>query len=247
MENETLLRLKKVEANYNKLKFGFFLLLFGFIGATIYLLLKPAIIPDVIYTRGIVITDSTGRQRILIGAPVPYSKDRVRTDTNLVRKYWAGNFANPSKYMNWYKSYKNSAEGIVFMNEKGFDVVQIGNNLSDPNTGQRMFKCNGMIWNTQEGWERGGAGVNTTSDGQSRSVIGIDDEQGEAIHMVCLEDGGKGIIVSGEQGSLRIGFDKKDGMLFQDKNKFTGMRFFDNNGKILWQQIFTEELEKGSK
>lgn len=42
---------------------------------------------DLIRSKGIIIEDENGRDRILIGAPVPYSKNRVRTDTALVRKY----------------------------------------------------------------------------------------------------------------------------------------------------------------
>ncbi|MCU0404794.1 MAG: hypothetical protein MUE99_09630, partial [Chitinophagaceae bacterium] len=46
----------------------------------------------IIRAKGIVIEDSTGRDRILIGSPIPLSRDRVRTDTSLVKKYWAKNF-----------------------------------------------------------------------------------------------------------------------------------------------------------
>lgn len=95
---------------------------------------------DIIRAKGIIIEDESGRDRILIGAPIPYSNDRVRTDSLLVKKYWASKFKNPNQYMEWYKSYKNSADGIVFMNDKGFDVVQIGDNLSDANVGKRMFR-----------------------------------------------------------------------------------------------------------
>ncbi|MDD2793420.1 MAG: hypothetical protein PHD73_09575 [Sediminibacterium sp.] len=85
---------------------------------------------SIIRAKGIIIEDENGRDRILIGSPIPFSKDRIRTDTTLVRQYWAKQFKNPDQYMEWYKKYKNSAEGIVFMNEKGFDVVQVGDNGS---------------------------------------------------------------------------------------------------------------------
>ena len=62
---------------------------------------------------------------ILIGSPIPFSKDRVRTDTTLVRKHWASKFKDPNQYMAWYKNYKNSAEGIVFMNEKGLMLCKL--------------------------------------------------------------------------------------------------------------------------
>jgi hypothetical protein len=200
---------------------------------------------DLIRTKGIVIEDANGRDRILIGAPVPFSKDRVRTDTAKVRKYWASQFKKPDEYMKWYANYKNSADGIVFMNDKGFDVVQVGDDLSDANVGKRMFRSTGILWNTQTGWERGGAGVNTTDDGKSRPTIGLDDESGEAMHIICLEDGSKGIIIGGENGSLRLGMANKEGELFQNKGKFTGMKFFDNNGKTVWEQnLIKTEIKK---
>ena len=75
----------------------------------------------IIRAKGIVIEDSAGRDRILIGSPIPFSKYRVRTDTSLVRKYWAKNFGDGNQYMQWYKDYYNGAEGMVVMNEQGFD------------------------------------------------------------------------------------------------------------------------------
>ena len=142
----------------------------------------------IIRAKGIIIEDSVGRDRILIGSPIPFSKDRVRNDTNMVRKYWAKRFCNGHQYMEWYKNYYHCAEGIVVMNEQGFDRVLLGDKLADPNTGKRMFQSSGILWNDKEGWELGGAGVNTTEDGKSRSVMGVDDKDGEAVHIVALED-----------------------------------------------------------
>lgn len=197
----------------------------------------------IIRAKGIIIEDSLGRDRILIGSPIPFSPNRVRTDTALVRKYWAKNFGNPNQYMKWYQGYRNSAEGIVIMNELGFDRVLLGDKLADPNIGKRMFEPAGMLWNDKEGWERGGAGVNTTEDGQSRSVVGLDDKGGEAVHLVALEDGTKGMIIGGENGRLMIGMSPKDGQWFENKAAFTGIKFFDTKGKLVWEQ----ELKKVSK
>jgi len=191
---------------------------------------------EIIRAKGIVIEDSIGRDRILIGSPIPHSKNRVRTDTQLVRKYWAKNFGNANQYMKWYKEYYNDTEGMVIMNENGFDRVLVGDKLADPNTGKRMFEPAGILWNDKEGWELGGAGVNTTKDGKSRSVIGVDDRDGEAVHIIALEDGTKGLVVAGENGRLLIGMSKQNGKWFQNKETFTGVKYFDNNGKLLWQQ-----------
>lgn len=191
----------------------------------------------ILRAKGIIIEDSAGRDRILIGSPIPFSKHRVRTDTNLVRKYWAPRFEEQAdQYMKWYKSYYNGAEGIVVMNENGFDRVLLGDKLADPNTGKRMFQSAGILWNDQEGWELGGAGVNTTRDGKSRAVIGVDDKDGEAVHVIALEDGTKGLVIGGENGRLLIGMSKKGGQWFQNKETFTGIKYFDSNGKLVWQQ-----------
>ena len=236
MEKETLQKIQNLENCYEKMKRLFSglatLMVMGLLGLG---LVQTANF-DIIRAKGIIIEDKNGRDRILIGSPIPGSKDRIRTDTLLVRKHWASKFKNPDQYMGWYKGYKNSADGIVFLNDKGFDVVQIGDNLSDPNVGKRLFRSTGILWNTQSGWERGGAGVNTTDDGKSRPVIGLDDDSGEALHLVCLEDGSKGIVIGSEKGSLRIGMAKKEGELFQNKGEFVGVRFFDNNGKLVWEQ-----------
>jgi hypothetical protein len=191
----------------------------------------------VIRAKGIVIEDSAGRDRILIGTPIPFSKDRVRTDTNRVRKHWSKAYGKDAdKYMEWYKKYYHGAEGIVIMNEKGFDRVLLGDKLADPNTGKRMFESAGVLWNDKEGWELGGAGVNTTADGKARAVIGVDDRDGEAVHIIALEDGTKGLVIGGENGRLLIGMSKKDGQWFQNKEAFTGVKFFDTAGKLLWEQ-----------
>lgn len=192
---------------------------------------------DIIRAKGIVIEDAKGKDRILIGAPIPQSKDRIRTDTVKVRKYMANKVhSDVDEYMKWYKNYKHSANGIVFMNEEGFDRVLVGENLADPNVGVRMFENSGILWNDKYGMEKGGAGVNTTKDGKARPAIGLDDDSGEAMHLVCLEDGSKALIISDENGSLRIGTSKKSGELFQNKEKFTGVKYFDTEGKLIWEQ-----------
>lgn len=198
----------------------------------------------IIRAKGIIIEDSAGRDRILIGSPIPFSKDRVRNDTNMVRKHWAKRFGNGHQYMEWYKNYYHGAEGIVVMNEQGCDRVLLGDKLADPNTGKRMFQSSGVLWNDKEGWELGGAGVNTTKDGKSRSVMGVDDKDGEAVHIVALEDGTKGLIIGGENGKLMIGMSKKDGQWFQNKQAFTGIKYFDNKGKLIWEQTMNITPDK---
>ncbi len=191
---------------------------------------------DIIRAKGIVIEDAKGKDRILIGAPIPQSKDRVRTDTTLVRKHWASQFDDPNQYMGWYKRYKNTSNGIVFMNEEGFDEVLVGDDLADPNVGVRNYKISGLLVNNKKGWERVGAGVNTLENGKTRQGFGVDDDSGEAMHMVTIEDGSKALIIADENGSLRIGMAKKTGELLQNKEKFTGVKYFNNKGELIWEQ-----------
>jgi hypothetical protein len=186
----------------------------------------------IIRAQGIIIEDSAGKDRILIGAPLPFSKDRVRTDTALVRKYWSKKYPNADQFMKWYKNYQHSGIGIAILNEQGFDKVVIGEKLPDPNTGKRMFEPTGMFWNDDEGFERGGIGVNKTKDGRYRTAVGLDDKDGEAVHLVALEDGTKGLIIGNEQGRMLLGASPKDGF-FGSKEDFMGIQYFNTKGELV--------------
>ena len=190
---------------------------------------------DIVRAKGIIIEDSSGRDRILIGSPVPASNDRVRTDTALVRKHWAKYFGG-DEYMKAYSTYNNSTNGIIFLNDKGFDKVAIGDKLTDPNTGKRLYEPTGLLWNDDEGFEKGGIGVNKTENGKYRSVMGLDDETGEALHLFTLEDGTKALRIADNDGYLLLGLSKPNGEWFQNKEAFTGIKYFNNKGEVVWEQ-----------
>ena len=57
----------------------------------------------VLRAQGLIIEDEVGRERILIGAPVPEAANRVRTDEARVREVWAPRF--PEAYMDYYQDY----------------------------------------------------------------------------------------------------------------------------------------------
>lgn len=236
-EHEILCRLQKVEKRFKRLQLIFLVfILLTIVSLMSYGFATPETF-NIIRAKGIIIEDQNGKDRILIGAPIPFSKDRVRTDTTKVRQFWGKSFEDmENQYMEWYKKYKHSAEGIVIMNEEGFDRVLLGDKLSDPNTGQRMFEPAGILWNDKQGWELGGAGVNTTNDGKSRSIIGVDSKDGEAVHLVALEDGTNALVINGENGRLLIGTSKKNGNWFKSKDAFTGIKYFDTKGKLVWEQ-----------
>lgn len=46
----------------------------------------------VLRAHGLVIEDSSGRGRILIGAPIPAARNRVRTDLTLAMEAWGKRF-----------------------------------------------------------------------------------------------------------------------------------------------------------
>lgn len=106
MENEVSKRLKDLEGRYKRMK----LLFIVFYCLTVICVLGFGFSKtedfNLIRAKGIIIQDENGKDRILIGAPIPYSNDRVRTDTSLVRKYFASEIypENPRKYMEWYKN-----------------------------------------------------------------------------------------------------------------------------------------------
>lgn len=152
MEKEIFEQMKAIERKFKRMKQLFIGVVSTALIGVFSLAFTSANKLDLIRTKGIIIVDENGKDRILIGAPIPYSKDRVRTDTTLVRKYFASelNPENMDKYMEWYKNYRHSAYGMVVMNEKGIDVMQIGDKLSDPNVGRRIFLPTGILLNNQK-------------------------------------------------------------------------------------------------
>jgi hypothetical protein len=95
-----------------------------------------------------------------------------------------------------------------------------------------MFEPTGMFWNDDEGFERGGIGVNKTKDGKYRTAVGLDDKDGEAVHLVALEDGTKGLIIGNEQGRMLLGASPKDGF-FGSKEDFMGIQYFNTKGELV--------------
>jgi hypothetical protein len=197
--------------------------------------------PGVIRARGIIVEDSVGRDRILIGAPFPESKDRVRTDTAKVNKYWGSRFEG-TEYMKWYSSYHNGGNGIVVMNEAGFDKVLLGDELPDPNTGQRNGTPTGLLWNDEQGFERGGLGLNRLkSNNKYRNVLGFDDETGEALHVGLLEDGSKFIRFAWTDSVLLVGRGTAGNFLFNSRKPFVGLQFTSAKDSIGYRQNFIKK------
>lgn len=78
----------------------------------------------VLRVKGLIVEDSAGHERILIGAPVPAAAHRVRTDTARVRQIWGPGFT--PQYLESYKSYAQSFNGIIILDEQGFERTGYG-------------------------------------------------------------------------------------------------------------------------
>ena len=135
---------------------------------------------SVLTARGLVIVDTQGRPRVLLGAPIPHVSARTRTD---------------------------SVTGLLVLGEGGADRVQVGN-VGGPQVGgvvsRRISASAGIVVNDPKGNERGGFGA--FDDG--RVVLGLDYPDGEAISLAVLpQEGATGIWLNGPtpQGRERVG------------------------------------------
>lgn len=197
MEKEILERLLEVENRYKKMK----RLFWGFLIPTLIAVFCFGFTKiekfDIIRTKGIIIEDEKGRDRILIGPPIHFSKGRVETNSTKGKKYWANKFKNLNQYMELLTNDKNSTEGIIFINEDGLYIIHVADKLSDPNLGKKMFKRTEIFWFTQTGWKLNGIDVNITNDGVSRPIINLNNESGQALQEIYFGEDGKGIIIGG--------------------------------------------------
>lgn len=158
--------------------------------------------PTVLRARGLVIVDSAGRERILIGAPIPYARNRVRTDTLRVAREWARSFPDSAKYMGWYRDYRHSMHGMLVLDERGFDRLAVGDSNPDPNIGRRIGPATGVEVNDARGFERTGYGMLTVG-GSDRVVLGLDGKNGTEGAALSLIDGGRvGLSVYGRKQRL---------------------------------------------
>ncbi len=160
----------------------------------------------VLRAKGLIIVDNEGRERILIGAPVPQARNRVRTDTARVRALWSHRFGNADQYMKWYQNYNHKSNGILILDEQGYDRVCMGDGVPDANIGQRIGKQTGLIFCDNHGFERGGIGVLNVGNDENRVVMALDGENGtDATGISVMEDGETGFFAGGKGYSMFLG------------------------------------------
>ncbi|MCY3610143.1 MAG: hypothetical protein OXH51_01290 [Gemmatimonadetes bacterium] len=160
----------------------------------------------VLRVRGLIVEDDSGRERILIGAPIPEAANRVRTDTARVRELWGPRFPDLERYMGWYEDYQHSTNGIVILSEDGFDRIAIGDPKPDPNIGRRLGPSTGVVINDPEGFERTGYGL-LELDGHYRVSFGLDSDRGTEGLVLTLDDQDRrvGVYVRDEDGRIFLG------------------------------------------
>jgi hypothetical protein len=145
--------------------------------------------PDVIRTRGIVIVDAQGRDRILIGAPIPASHDRIRGDFAKAKQAWGKRYPD----FEWYRGLEHSTNGIVVLDPHGYDRIVLGDPTPDPNIGKRAAPASGIAVNDTNGFERSGWGYFPSLD---RTILGVDTPGGtEGVMVGVLDDSTAGVIV----------------------------------------------------
>jgi hypothetical protein len=173
----------------------------------------------ILRARGLIIQDAQGRDRILIGAPVPDSAARVRTNFRKAVDAWGKRF--PS--MDWYKTLDNSTNGILLLDDRGFDRIAIGDPTPDPNIGRRISPATGIQINDQEGFERTGWGYFAA---KGRVVLGLDSARGqEGVTAFILEDNTTGLSINAGEKSLFLGSAPGEaappefGLLFKEKGR----------------------------
>ena len=156
---------------------------------------------DIVRARGIIIEDAAGRERILIGAPIPAAENRVRTDSARAREAWAGRFPDPDQYMGYYANYRHSMHGMLILDENGFDRVAVGDSTPDPNIGQRIAASTGIQINDDRGFERSGYSV-LKVNGSDRVVLGLDGPRGEGVVLSLVDGNRMGLSVYGPQNTV---------------------------------------------
>jgi hypothetical protein len=159
----------------------------------------------VIKTRGIIVVDDQGRERVLIGAPIPRSKNRVFTDKTRAFAAWKDRIPENAKaYRDNFNKLETGAVGMLVLDENGFDRMSVGGRLPDPNTGKRIGVPTGISVNNDKGFERAGFRV-MNINGDARVALGMDSENGEALTLSVINGIGVGLRMNDSKNKLFMG------------------------------------------
>jgi hypothetical protein len=164
MEEELVNRIRKLENELKSTKYlVIFLILMFIILAFQYITVqqKNQLTVNLVRTRGLILQDEKGRDRILMGNPLPYSELRKRTDKRA---------------------------GLLMMDEMGNDRLFIGKQGALQVKGKlynRIDQGWGFLVNDQHGNERGGLGM---LDSLNSMVLGLNYPGREGIMIVAEPD-----------------------------------------------------------
>lgn len=186
---------------------------------------------DILYAKGIVIVDEEGKERILIGAPIPKSKDRIRDDLDKAKKVW-GEELELNKEWDWFEEMNHDCVGMLVLDENGHDRLAMGSPTPDPNIGIRIGPATGIEINDEKGYERSGYALMPVNGG-NRVALGIDNpgsEEGAVFSM--LEDGTVGLSVydSMKKKGLFIGKSEAKSYYTPGEEAYFGMALRDSLG-----------------
>lgn len=184
--------------------------------------------PSVLRVRGLIVEDGEGRERILIGAPLPDAAHRIRTDPERARAVWGDRFPD----MSWYDNLDHSANGILILDEEGHDRIVIGDPTPDPNIGKRIAPSVGINVNDENGQERSGWGYFPDLD---QVGFGLDRQSGEGLNLFLQNDGTSGMLIRSEGGaqSTFVGQAPAGHFLSGTDDDFSGLVHHDESGPRL--------------
>lgn len=156
-------------------------------------------LPEILTVKGLIVEDEAGRARIVMGAPIPFTEERVRTDRDRVLAEWSERYGGN---MDWYfEGLNHDVFGILVMDENGHDRIAIGSPVNDPNIGRRVEPGHGIVWNDAEGFERGGLSY---FDERGISGLGLDNHHGEGVYLMATDSGTNGMMVNDAAARQRL-------------------------------------------
>lgn len=182
----------------------------------------------IIRTRGIIVVDEKGRDRVLIGAPVPQSENRVLTIKSKAMAAWKDRIPENHPYWDQFSELHTAGIGMIVLDENGFDRVAIGDRLPDANTGKRIGTATGITIHNEKGFERAGFGTIKTADGM-RVGLGMDDEHGEALNLFVAKGFGAGLRINDSKNQLLFGTLEPKKMYNSSDQPFSGYMFRQGN------------------
>ena len=183
----------------------------------------------IIKTRGIIVVDEQGRERVLIGAPIPQAKNRVFTDKTRALAAWKDRMPESGKfYWDKFDDLHKAAVGILVLDENGFDRVTVGDQLPDANTGRRIGSATGITIHNEKGYERAGFGTIKVGD-KTQVGLGMDADHGEALNLFASKDLGVGLRINDSKNQLIFGTLEPNKLGNKSDQPFSGYMFSQGN------------------